>query len=143
MTGQPAPQGADEPRREDSYVEELDTAAIALMREQGTLPVFMRSRISRPDKTRTSARRPSAANQAGHRPGAWPSVTTPAGPGTAPRPVSCSCALCRALAEHVETDRCRCALCTRRLVSAARRRDVRLARRVRRLRKLIASPAGP
>lgn len=118
--GGPVPRTATAPTREGVTGDDFETADITVMRERGSLPAFMRSRIARSRRTTYTAPRswpPAAAS--GHRPGAWPSVTAPSSLSAAPRPLWCSCELCCALAQHAETDSCRCAICVHRLLAAA------------------------
>lgn len=100
--------------------DDFDTDDIAVMRQRGVLPAFLRSRITRPGRLRRPNRPWDSSRAFGHRPGAWPSAAVPVlrhRPGPA-APVVCDCPLCRALAEHAETDSCRCAICVRRLLPA-------------------------
>ena len=82
----------------------------------GELPAFLRSRISRPCRTR-SWRSPHRAPD--HRPDAWPSPTTPASHPPATTPRICDYPRCRVLTGHTQTRTRRCALCARRRDAAA------------------------
>lgn len=101
-------------REEGGAVDEIGTADVAAMREQGDLSAFMRLQI-RPVRApvQVVALWQRFARAAGHKPGAWPSAA-PLGaddrraPGA---PELCDCARCLALTTPCEEGPCRCPRC--------------------------------